>query len=92
MENITLAKLRLVMEKWEEYVKVLSDEELLHSTLHHDLGLNSLAAFSQIAQGLGLNPNHYSIKDTMMFFKKEYQNWTVEEYLNELNRVIDRHS
>ena len=34
MKKITLAKLRLVMEKWEEYVKVLSDEELLHSTLH----------------------------------------------------------
>lgn len=92
MEKITLAKLRFVMEKWEDYVKVLSDDELLHSTLHRDLGLDSLAAFSQIAQGLGLNPNRYSIKDTMMFFKKDYQNWTVEEYLSELNRVIARHS
>ena len=92
MEKITLAKLRLVMEGLEEYVKVLSDEELLDSTLHDDLGLNSLAAFSQIAQGLGLNPNHYPIKETMMFFKKEYQNWTVKEYLDELNRVISRYS
>ena len=92
MKKITLAKLRLVMEKWEEYVKVLSDEELLHSTLHHDLGLNSLAAFSQIAQGLGLNPNHYPFKETMCFFKDEYKQMTVEEYLNELNRVVSRYS
>ncbi|MBR3662389.1 MAG: hypothetical protein IKN67_03825 [Alphaproteobacteria bacterium] len=86
--KITLSELRSVLEEKEEYVKLLSDYELLHSTLHHDLGLDNPAAFCNITQGLKKYGHSLPLNEIIFFYRETYKSLTVEEFMEKLNRLI----
>ena len=93
MKKITLPDLRQVLEKREEFVKILSDKELLSSTLHKDLGLDSQKDFIILSKGLditkGLKPGRpFPLHKIINFYSKEYEKLTVKEYMDEVNKII----
>lgn len=85
--KIKLSELRSVLEDLDEYVTVLSDEELLNSTLHKDLGLDNPAAFCKITEGLKKYGHSIPLKETIFYFREQYKSLTVETFIDRLNRT-----
>lgn len=89
--KITLDELRPILELMEGHIAVLSDDELLRSSLHRDLGLDTLYDFNMLAGAIVmvLHIKKYPpAKEMLKFVEPEYDELTVQEYLDELNRIF----